>query len=63
MLWFGMVLSMGGFQMQMVARGILVYEMTGDPFITGLVVVPTDVVYSLDAGTAPPIPPCGRRRL
>jgi hypothetical protein len=24
-------------------------------------VPPTDVVYSLEAGTAPPMPPCGRR--
>ncbi|MBP38053.1 MAG: hypothetical protein CL726_01895 [Chloroflexi bacterium] len=37
MLWFGMVLSMGGFQMQMVARGILAYEMTDDALITGLI--------------------------
>ncbi|MGY8880504.1 MAG: hypothetical protein ACKVKV_07525, partial [Dehalococcoidia bacterium] len=37
MIWFGMVLSMGGFQMQMVARGILVYNLTGDAFITGIV--------------------------
>ena len=26
-------------------------------------VVPTDVVYSLETGTAPPMPPCGRLRL
>ena len=37
MIWFGMVLSMGGFQMQMVARGILVYNMTDDALITGVV--------------------------
>ena len=37
MIWFGMVLSMGGFQMQMVARGILVYNMTDDALIMGVV--------------------------
>ena len=37
MLWFGMVLAMGGFQMQMIARGILVYDMTGDALITSIV--------------------------
>ncbi len=53
MLWFGMVLSMGGFQMQMVARGILVYEMTDDAFITGLVglgFAPSLLVVSLWGG-------------
>jgi len=53
MIWFGMVLSMGGFQMQMVARGILVYEMTGDPFITGIVgmgFAPSLLVVSLYGG-------------
>jgi hypothetical protein len=28
-----------------------------------LAVVPTHVVYSREAGVAPPMPPCGRRRL
>ena len=28
-----------------------------------LAVVPTDVVYSLETGTAPSMPPCGRLRL
>lgn len=53
MLWFGMVLSMGGFQMQMVARGILVYEMTNDPFITGIVgmgFAPSLLIVSLYGG-------------
>lgn len=53
MIWFGMVLSMGGFQMQMVVRGILVYEMTNDPFITGLVgmgFAPSLLVVSLYGG-------------
>jgi MFS family permease len=53
MIWFGMVLSMGGFQMQMVARGILVYEMTNDPFITGIVgmgFAPSLLIVSLYGG-------------
>ncbi|MEE8045909.1 MAG: MFS transporter [Dehalococcoidia bacterium] len=53
MIWFGMVLSMGGFQMQMVARGILVYEMTDDALITGLVglgFAPSLLVVSLYGG-------------
>ncbi|MDA1279790.1 MAG: MFS transporter [Chloroflexi bacterium] len=53
MIWFGMVLSMGGFQMQMVVRGILVYEMTGDPFITGIVgmgFAPSLLIVSLYGG-------------
>ena len=33
----------------------------GDP--TTLDVVPRHVVYSREAGVAPPMPPCGRRRL
>jgi MFS family permease len=53
MLWLGMVLAMGGFQMQMVARGILVYEMTNDPFITGIVgmgFAPSLLIVSLYGG-------------
>ncbi|MDA0596849.1 MAG: MFS transporter [Chloroflexi bacterium] len=53
MIWFGMVLSMGGFQMQMVARGILVYNLTGDAFITGIVgmgFAPSLLVVSLYGG-------------
>ena len=53
MLWFGMVLSMGGFQMQMVARGILVYNMTDNAFITGIVgmgFAPSLLVVSLYGG-------------
>lgn len=30
MMWFGMVLSMGGFTMLMLARGILVFDITGE---------------------------------
>ncbi len=53
MLWFGMVLSMGGFQMQMVARGILVYDMTGDALITSIVgmgFAPSLLIVSLYGG-------------
>ena len=53
MLWFGMVLAMGGFQMQMVARGILVYAMTGDALITsivGLGFAPSLLIVSLYGG-------------
>jgi MFS family permease len=53
MIWFGMVLSMGGFQMQMVARGILVYNMTDDAFITGIVgmgFAPSLLIVSLYGG-------------
>ena len=37
LLWFGMVFMMGGFQMQMIAQGFLVYELTGSARILGLV--------------------------
>jgi MFS family permease len=53
MIWFGMVLAMGGFQMQMVARGILVYNMTDDPLITGIVgmgFAPSLLIVSLYGG-------------
>jgi len=53
MLWFGMVLAMGGFQMQMIARGILVYDMTGDAFITSIVgmgFAPSLLIVSLYGG-------------
>ena len=36
-LWLGMLAMMGGLQMQMFARGYLVYDMTGSPFLLGLV--------------------------
>jgi len=36
-LWLGMLFMMGGMQMQMIARGFLVYEMTSSPFLLGLV--------------------------
>jgi MFS family permease len=53
MLWLGMVFAMGGFQMQMVARGILVYQMTDDALITGLVglgFAPSLLIVSLYGG-------------
>jgi MFS family permease len=53
MIWLGMVLSMGGFQMQMVVRAILVYDMTDDPLITGIVgmgFAPSLLVVSLYGG-------------
>lgn len=52
-LWFGMLLSMGGFQMQMIARGILVYDITGDPRLTAVVAMgfaPSLLVVSLFGG-------------
>ena len=53
MLWFGMVFAMGGLQMQMLARGILVYDLTNDYFITGIVgmgFAPALLVVSLYGG-------------
>lgn len=52
-LWLGMLLSMGGFQMQMIARGILVYDLTNDPAITAIVAMgfaPSLLVVSLFGG-------------
>ena len=37
LLWFGMLITMGGFQMQMIARGILVFDMTDSATITAVV--------------------------
>ena len=36
-LWVGLLFSMGGIQMQMIARGYLTYEITDSPFLLGLV--------------------------
>ena len=36
-LWLGMLLLMGGMQMQMLARGYLTYELTGSPALLGIV--------------------------
>lgn len=52
-LWFGMLLSMGGFQMQMIARGILVYDLTNDAALTSIVAMgfaPSLLVVSLFGG-------------
>lgn len=53
-LWFGMMTGMSGTQMQMLARGILVYEITGSFTITGLVsagFAPAMLVGSVISGT------------
>ena len=36
-LWLGMLLLMGGMQMQMLARGYLTYDLTGSPALLGIV--------------------------
>ncbi len=36
-LWLGMLVMMGGMQMQMIARGYLAYELTSSPFLLGVV--------------------------
>ena len=53
MLWIGLFLSMAGFNMQMVIRGVLVYDLTDDPILTGLVgmgFAPSLLVVSLFGG-------------
>ncbi|MQG87655.1 MAG: MFS transporter [SAR202 cluster bacterium] len=53
LLWLGMVFSMGGFQMQMVVRGIYVYDLTGDRIITSIVALgfaPSLLLVSLYGG-------------
>ena len=37
LLWWGMIVSNIGTWMQMVAQGYLVYQLTGSPFMLGLV--------------------------
>ena len=37
LLWLGMICLMGGVQMQMIARGYLVYELTERPLLLGIV--------------------------
>lgn len=52
-LWLGMLLTMGGFQMQMIARGILVYAITDSAVITSVVAMgfaPSLLVVSLFGG-------------
>ena len=36
-LWLGMLVMMGGMQMQMIARGYLAYDLTSSPFLLGVV--------------------------
>ncbi|MDA1296862.1 MAG: MFS transporter [Chloroflexi bacterium] len=53
LLWFGMLLSMGGFQMQMIARGILVYDLTNNAVLTSVVAMgfaPSLLLVSLFGG-------------
>ena len=53
MLWIGLVLAMGGVQMQMAARGILVYDLTGEAVLTGVVTLgfaPSMLILSLFGG-------------
>lgn len=53
LLWLGMVFAMGGFQMQMVVRGIFVYDLTGDRIITSMVALgfaPSLLLVSLYGG-------------
>lgn len=54
-LWVGSMLGMGGFQMQSIARTVLVDDITGSAFITGFVSMgfaPTMLVMSLFGGVA-----------
>ncbi len=53
-LWLGMMTGMSGTQMQMLARGILVYDITGSYALTGIVSVgfaPAMIVGSIFSGT------------
>ena len=52
-LWFGSLLGMSGFQMQAIARTILVDELTGSAFITSIVGMgwaPTLLIFSMVGG-------------
>lgn len=52
-LWFGSLLGMSGFQMQAIARTILVDELTGSAFITSVVGMgwaPTLLIFSMVGG-------------
>ena len=54
-LWYGSVLGMGGFTMQMIARTILVDDLTGSAFLTGLVSMgfaPSMLILALFGGVA-----------
>ncbi len=52
-LWIGLVLAMGGVQMQMAVRGILVYDLTSEAVLTGIVSLgfaPSMLILSLFGG-------------
>ena len=54
-LWYGSLLGMGGFTMQMIARTILVDDLTGSAFLTGLVSMgfaPSMLILALFGGVA-----------
>ena len=54
MLWFSMMTGMSGTQMQMLARGILVYDITGSFALTGIVsagFAPAMLIGSVISGT------------
>jgi MFS family permease len=52
-LWIGMLLSMGGMQMQMFTRGLQAFDLTGSGLVTALVAMgwaPTMLAFSLFGG-------------
>ena len=52
-MWFSLFFSMAGFQIQMTVRGILVYDITSDAFITGIVsagFAPSLLLFSMFGG-------------
>ena len=54
-MWAGSLLGMGGFTMQSIARTVLVDDLTGSAFITGIVAMgfaPTMLIMSLFGGVA-----------
>ena len=58
LLWLSMMTGMSGTQMQMLARGILVYEITGSYTLTGIVSVgfaPAMLIGSVISGQLPSV--------
>lgn len=54
-LWIGTLIGMGGMQMQMIARTILVDDLTGSAFLTGIVAMgfaPTMLIMAMFGGVA-----------
>lgn len=52
-MWLSLFFSMAGFQIQMTVRGILVYDITANPFITGVVTAgfaPSLLLFSMFGG-------------